>query len=162
MKRSDGFTYLGLLILVAVIAFAASTSLHISSILQRRAAEAELFAIGVEFRNALASYANATPPGQRRYPRTIDDLLGDNRSPMPARHLRRIYPDPLTGRSEWGIVEALDGSGIVGFYSLAETAPFKIGNFDALFSEFSGKTSYRDWVFMFERQPVHMPIPEKR
>lgn len=81
---------------------------------------------------------------------------------MPVRHLRRIYPDPLTGRSEWGMVEALDGSGIAGFYSLAETEPFKIGNFEALFSEFSGKTSYRDWVFMLERQPVHRPDPEKR
>jgi len=113
-------------------------------------AEETLLAIGIEFRNALASYANATPVGQNRRPKSIDDLLRDPRYPQVRRHLRQRYVDPLTGRAEWGLVQAPDGTGIAGIYSLAKGTPIQIGNFEPPFQSFAGKTSYREWVFSGE------------
>lgn len=153
-RAAQGFTYIGLLILVAIIGLSSVATLQTGSILQRRAAEEELLEIGREFRNALISYANATPIGRPRAPHSLQDLIKDPRYPNPRRHLRRIYADPITGKEEWGTVEALDGSGIVGIHSLSEAKPIKIGNFDPPFQDFAEKDSYRDWLFMIVPQPV--------
>jgi type II secretory pathway pseudopilin PulG len=142
-----GFTYLGLLILVAIIGVASTASIQLGVVVQRRMAEEALLAIGMEFRNALVSYANATPAGLDRHPASIDDLLKDPRYPGVRRHLRQHYVDPLTGRDEWGITRAPNGGGIVGLYSLAGDKPIKIGNFEAPFQDFAEMTSYRGWVF---------------
>lgn len=145
--RGGGFTYLGVLILMAIIGIVAVAALQAGAIVQRRMAEEDLLAIGAEFRSALVSYANATPNGQVRYPRSLQDLLKDPRFPNPRRHLRKWYVDPITGKEEWGTVLSPDGSGIIGMYSLSNARPIKIGNFDAAFQNFEGKTSYRDWQF---------------
>ena len=63
---------------------------------------------------SLVSYANATPNGQVRVPRSLQDLLKDPRYPNPHRHLRKRYADPITGKDEWGTVPSLDGTGIIG------------------------------------------------
>lgn len=145
--RQSGFTYLGLLILIAIIGIASTATLQAGAALQRRAAEEELLEIGAELRNALISYANATPAGQKRAPASIQDLLKDPRYPGVKRHLRKLYADPLTGKEEWGIVEAIDGGGIAGFYSLSDAQPIKIDNFDPVFQHFAGKTAYQEWRF---------------
>lgn len=152
--RQYGFTYLGLIILIAIIGIASAATLQVGSVLQRRAAEEELLEIGAELRHALLSYANATPVGQKRAPAAIQDLLKDPRYPNIKRHLRKRYADPITGKEEWGIVEAIDGSGIVGFYSLSDAEPIKIDNFDPVFREFAGKSSYQEWRFMIAPLPV--------
>jgi type II secretory pathway pseudopilin PulG len=151
-SRQSGFTYLSLMILVAIIGIATAATLQAGSALQRRAAEEELLAIGSEFQMALTSYENATPPGKKRAPDSLQELLKDPRYPNIRRHLRKLYPDPITGAEEWGVVQAPDGGGIVGFYSLSEKPPIKIGNFDAAFADFAGKTSYREWKFIGKAQ----------
>lgn len=147
-RLNGGFTYIGILILVAIIGVASVATIQMGSVVQRRAAEQELLEIGMEFQEALTSYANATPLGQLRSPRTLQELLKDPRSPNLRRHLRKLYADPLTGEAEWGIVLSPDGLGIVGLYSLSDATPIKIGNFDLVFRDFEGKTSYRDWKFV--------------
>jgi len=119
-----------------------AAALQTGSMLQRQDAEEELLAIGIEFRNALISYASATPVGQSRLPRTVEDLLKDPRYPNPRTHLRRLYVDPMTGREEWGTVPSPDVTGIIGINSLTTATPLKIGNFDLEFQNFEGKTSY--------------------
>ncbi len=141
-----GFTYLGLLILMSIISIAATASIQLGGVTQRRGAEQELLFLGAQFRAALTSYANTTPVGQPRFPRTLEQLLRDPRVPGVRRHLRRVPVDPLTGKDEWGIVRSADGF-IVGFHSLSEAAPIKRGNFDAEFAEFADASSYRSWVF---------------
>jgi type II secretory pathway pseudopilin PulG len=104
--RRHGFTYLSLIILVAIIGLVSAASIKLGSVLQRSAAERELLAIGAEYADALESYAKATPPGQSPLPPSFKELLRDPRFPGVRRHLRRIYVDPMTGSSEWGIVYA--------------------------------------------------------
>jgi type II secretory pathway pseudopilin PulG len=156
--RGGGFTYLGLLILLAVMGVASAATLQMGSVLQRRAAEEELLGIGAEFRNALASYAAATPAGRPRAPRTLQELLKDPRFPGVRRHLRKLYADPITGKQEWGVVQAMNGGGIVGVYSLSRARPIKIGNFDLAFQGFGKRTSYREWVFSIPLQPGEAPV----
>lgn len=144
--RNGGFTYLGVVIMLAIISITAAAGVQVGAIVQRRMIEEELLVIGAEFRSALASYANATPNGQARTPRSLLDLLKDPRYPSTHRYLRKLYVDPVTGKSEWGTVPSPDG-GIIGVYSLSNLKPIKIGNFDVMFQNFEGKTSYRDWQF---------------
>ncbi|HEY8102469.1 MAG TPA: type II secretion system protein [Burkholderiaceae bacterium] len=145
--RSSGFTYIGLLILVAIISLVSTATLQVGAVQERRAAEEELLEIGAEYSQALASYAAASPPGQKRSPSTLQDLVRDRRFPTPRRHLRKIYADPLTGKTEWGLVMAPDGSGIIGIYSLSDAQPIKIANFETPNENFAKKTSYKFWVF---------------
>lgn len=157
--RAGGFTYLGLLILMAIIGIASAATVQVGSILQRRAAEEELLDMGTAFRDALVSYANATPAGQQRSPQSLHDLLKDPRYPGMRRHLRKLFADPMTGREEWGILLSLDGKGIAGVFSLSNATPIKIGNFDAPFQYFEGKTSYRAWQFVGEPPPAQLLQP---
>jgi type II secretory pathway pseudopilin PulG len=153
-RHNGGFTYVGILILVAIIGIASAATIQVGAVVQRRAAEQELLEIGMEFRAALVSYANATPPGQLRAPRTLQELLKDPRSPNLRRHLRKLYADPITGKEEWGFVHSPDGVGIIGLHSMSEATPIKIGDFDGAFKDFEGKTSYRDWKFVGDAQSL--------
>lgn len=146
-RRAAGFTYIGLLIFIAILAVTAGSTLQVGVLLQRRVAEQELLAIGMEFREALVSYAKATPVGQDPLPRSFEDLLKDPRYPETRRHLRQVYIDPVTGKSEWGIVAPPTGGGIVGVYSLSDATPIKINNFLPPLEAFNNKTHYRDWIF---------------
>ncbi|MDB0529134.1 type II secretion system GspH family protein [Ralstonia solanacearum] len=155
--RQRGFTYLGLLILIAVLSVATLATLEVGQLASRRQAEDELLFIGHEFEQALRSYMDSTPVGQRPYPASLQDLLKDNRHPQLQRHLRRLYTDPFTGKADWGLVQAPQG-GILAVYSLAAGKPIKVANFPEAFSRFAGAQSYRDWVFagvigLPEREP---------
>jgi type II secretory pathway pseudopilin PulG len=112
-RLQAGFTYLGLLILVAILALATSATLTLGSIVQRREAEQRLLEVGAAYRQAIASYLNSSPAGDRSYPGSLADLLKDPRYPGVRRHLRQLYPDPITGKAEWGLVPA-PGGGIMG------------------------------------------------
>jgi len=62
--------------------------------------------------------------------KNFDELLSDPRFPTPVRHLRRVYRDPMTGSTEWGLVKEPDG-GLSGVYSPSTDAPFKRAGFPA-------------------------------
>jgi hypothetical protein len=64
------------------------------------------------------------------------------------RYLRRLYPDPITGKDEWGLVKSADG-GFAGVYSLSEAAPLKTAGFAVRDATFEGKTKYAEWQFVF-------------
>lgn len=150
-----GFTYLSVVILVAIIGLVGATALRLGTTIQRAAAEQALLDIGMEYSNALASYAAATPQGQPNYPNSFAELLKDPRFPQLRRHLRRVYVDPMTGKAEWGLVKATDKGGILAIYSLSKAAPIKIGNFPVRFAAFEGRASLSDWKFSGEG--VQMP-----
>ncbi|GAB3471983.1 hypothetical protein GCM10027321_44470 [Massilia terrae] len=147
MRREDGFTYLGLLVLVTVVGLVGALTLKADALLRRAAAEEELLATGAAFSAALQSYAAVTPRGQPTQPPALDDLLRDPRFPGVRRHLRKIFIDPMTGKAQWGIVYANGEKGVVAVYSLSDARPLKIGNFDARFAGFEKKEHVSDWKF---------------
>jgi type II secretory pathway pseudopilin PulG len=155
--RNGGFTYLGLIIFVAIIGMVGAATLKVGSLLQRAASEDELLDIGAAFSDALRSYAAATPPGQAQQPPTLQALLRDPRIPGVRRHLRKIFVDPMTGKAEWGLMTLGDKVGIVGVYSLSQAKPLKIGNFDQRFLNFDRKEHISEWKFTATGQGTLAP-----
>ncbi|MCT7313293.1 type II secretion system GspH family protein [Ralstonia sp. CHL-2022] len=147
-RAETGFTYLGVLILVAVLGITTTTALTLGALIERRMAEEELLYVGEQYRAALESYSRATPAGSSRYPMTLQDLLRDPRYPDVRRHLRKIYLDPLTSKDDWILVQA-PGGGIIGLHSASQRVPIKIANFPPPLQTFEGKESYSDWVFSY-------------
>lgn len=147
-KRPDaGFTYLGLLILLAILGIVSAAASQIGVVMHRRVSEETLLEVGREFSRALESYRRATPAGQPDEPPALQDLLKDPRFPGAVRHLRKLYHDPITGQQEWGILRSEESKHIVGVFSLSEAQPIKIANFDLRLQGFAGKSSYQQWVF---------------
>ncbi|MDQ8021272.1 MAG: type II secretion system protein [Moraxellaceae bacterium] len=147
--RAAGFTYVGLMIMLALIGVAAAATVQIGGVVQRRAAEEELLFVGLQFKQAVKSYFEKTPIGNAATaPRRLEDLVKDPRFPNTIRHLRQIYPDPLTGKTDWGLIRSTDG-GILGVYSRSKDVPIRVDNFPDEFFHFKGKKTFRDWVFVY-------------
>jgi type II secretory pathway pseudopilin PulG len=157
-KQQTGFTYVGLLIAVAIIAAGSAAALGAGASLQLRDNEAELLAIGREFRRALQSYAEATPVGQPDAPKELAELLRDPRYLGVRRHLRRIPPDPLTGKPDWGIVRSPDGR-IVGMHSLSTTPVYRQTGFTTGLEAFEKATRHDEWIFAYAPVPPPKPTP---
>jgi type II secretory pathway pseudopilin PulG len=150
MRRQQGFTYVGLLLLLALASTALAGAGALWSIESRRDKEAELLFIGEQFAAAITSFRDNTPAGQRqRFPRTLQELLDDKRWPATRRHLRQVFADPMTGSREWGLVRGPGGE-IMGVHSIAPGKPLKRANFPPGFETFSMATSYRDWRFEYK------------
>jgi len=147
-SQSRGYTYFGVLFAVALIGLSLAGAAAVWRIQQQREKERELIFIGRQYINAITSYYHAAPGGAKKYPRDMAELLRDPRYPNIKRHLRKPWRDPLTGSSRWGVVRTKQG-GIAGIYSLAEGTPLKQAGFGMLDSLLSGKTSYRDWRFIY-------------
>ncbi|MDB5933922.1 MAG: type secretion system pseudopilin PulG [Massilia sp.] len=160
IRRQGGFTYLGLIILVTVIGLVGAATLKIDALLRRAAAEEDLLAIGAAFSAALESYAAATPQGQPKQPPSLQELLKDPRTPTVRRHLRKIFVDPVTGSTQWGIVYRARQAGVVAVYSLSQAQPLKIGNFAARFAGFENKQHLSDWKFTAGASAPVLPVAE--
>jgi type II secretory pathway pseudopilin PulG len=146
-RRERGFGYIGLLILVAMMGVALAAAGQIWHTAQQREKEQELLFAGGQFRRAIAQFYANTPGKARRYPLHLEELLQDPRHPDTRRYLRKIYRDPMTGTTEWGLVSGPNGE-IFGVYSLSEEAPLKQASFRLAEKAFEGKTKYSEWVFM--------------
>lgn len=147
LPRARGFTYIGVLILVAVMGMALAATGQVWYTLQQREKEAELLFIGHQFQLALDQYAKHSSGQFKRYPMELEDLLKDPRQPGVQRYLRQIYLDPMTGSAEWGLITEPDGQ-ILGVHSLSDGEPLKKSNFGLADRQFEGKVKYSDWVFM--------------
>jgi type II secretory pathway pseudopilin PulG len=148
--RQAGFTYIGVLVLVAIMGAGLAAAGQVWHTVRQQEKERELLVIGHEFRLALDRYARHTPRNGSRAPVRLEELLQDPRTPGIQRYLRKIYVDPITGRPEWGLVSAANGE-IHGVYSLSGEEPLKKANFSPADRQFEGKTKYSDWVFMRAR-----------
>lgn len=143
-----GFTLIGLLILIALISLMSTASLRIGALLQRREAEQALLYVGSQFRSAFQSYYLMTSMGQRPYPNTLEELIKDPRFPQPVRHLRKIYADPITGKTDWILLKNPMG-GIMGVSSRSDAQPIKVANFSDADKSFEGKNKYSEWGFFY-------------
>jgi type II secretory pathway pseudopilin PulG len=145
-RPPEGVVLLALLIALALGGFAVMAAVDVWSVARQRNQEQDLLFAGNQYRQAIQRYFAAAPRGTPRVlPESFEDLLEDKRFPVPVRHLRRLYPDPMTGSPEWGVLMA--GTRISGVYSLSEKPPIKHDGFAPAYQQFSGLSSYRDWLF---------------
>jgi len=110
--------------------------------------ERELLAVGDELRRAISSYYESTPGAAKQFPKSLDDLLRDRRYPVVRRHLRRPYPDPMTGSTEWGIVPGPGGT-IMGVFSRSSQSPVKKSGFPGHYRSFEKAETHGDWKFVY-------------
>ncbi|CAG8863248.1 hypothetical protein PS627_00184 [Pseudomonas fluorescens] len=148
-RAEAGFTYLGVLFLIAVSSMALAATGTVWSTSAQRERERQLLWVGGQYAQALRSFYRSSP-GLAQYPRDLAELVDDNRFPDPRQHIRRLYPDPLTGSDDWGLLRDLDGR-ITGVYSRSVEAPLKHSGFDAQWSGFEGLRQYSDWQFVAEQ-----------
>ena len=143
-----GFTYIGLLIFIALMGIGLAGTGMVWDTQVRREKERELLFVGDQFRRAIGRYYELSPGGDKRFPQSLDDLLLDKRYPATQRYLRRVYRDPITGKAEWGFVKGPEDR-IVGVYSLSEDAPLKQAGFPANYEDFEDKERYHEWRFIY-------------
>ena len=146
-RTESGYTYLVLMAIVAAMGIVLATAGEVWHMTLKREKEQELLFVGDQFRRALNLYSRHTPGNARRYPISLEELLKDPRSPGVARYLRKIYPDPITGSTKWGLIMGPNGE-IYGIHSLSEEEPLKKSGFSLADLRFEGRTKYSDWVFM--------------
>ncbi|MBV8403130.1 MAG: type II secretion system protein, partial [Gammaproteobacteria bacterium] len=99
-RRESGFTYLGLMAAIVILGILLSMAGRVWSFSEQRDKEAQLLWVGHAYRDAIASYY--VHGGQ--FPQSLEQLLQDDRSPVPLRHLRQLYPDPMTGAADWTLI----------------------------------------------------------
>jgi type II secretory pathway pseudopilin PulG len=148
MPSQEGFTYVGILLAVALVGTQLAVAGLVWSFAQDRQKERELLFVGDQFRTAIGRYYLNPQGPQKEFPRRLEDLVQDPRYPGVVRHLRKIYADPITGKVRWGLIKTPDGS-IIGVYSPSEKAPVKIGNFSPAYNSFEKKRRYADWKFVY-------------
>lgn len=139
-----GFALLALLFFISVSMFALSGVVTVWTTAAHRDREAELLFVGKQYRQAIESYFRSSP-GVGQLPQKLEDLLADSRSGVLKRHLRKLYPDPMTGEANWGLV--MVGDRIAGVYSVSAGAPFKLADLDLPGIE--SAATYQDWKFVF-------------
>jgi type II secretory pathway pseudopilin PulG len=143
--KNGGFTYIGVLIIVAIMMMALGAASEIWHGVMQRENEKELLFIGHQFRSAIGKYyalSNRYPPNLEVLLQTVD--LG----PKPVRFLRKIYQDPMTGNNKWGLVTDVD-TRVTGVYSLSEEKPYKIKGFINDDVELEDAQKYSDWKFIY-------------
>ena len=142
---SRGMALVIVLVAVTLLSLATLAPLRNEQQALQRERETELLFIGEQFRQALASFAAATPPGAARFPKSLLELLEDKRFPNVRRHLRRVYADPFTGAADWTLVTRQGA--IIGVASRSTREPLKRSGFAVADRAFAEATSYAGWIF---------------
>ena len=120
-----GFTYLWLLFVLATGTAGLAGLGQRASVAVQRDREAELIFRGHEIARALSAYRAATPGTIKMLPASLQDLVDDRRGPRPLRHLRRVYLDPFTGKTDWVLITVDDGR-ISGIRSRAPAVAMRV------------------------------------
>src|SRR5215469_7562034 len=116
-----GYTYIGLLVSVVLLGMMLTMVARVWSTTEQRERETQLLWIGHAYRMAISSYYSMG----HQYPLTLDVLLTDDRFPVPKHHLRQLYADPMTGKSDWTMIMTPSGEGIMGVASSSQSQPIK-------------------------------------
>lgn len=149
-RREGGFTYFVLLAVVAALGFVLATAGEVWHRALKREKEQELLFVGDQFRRAFNLYSQHTPGNARRFPLSLDELLKDPRYPGVKRYLRKIYADPVTGSTRWGLIKGPNGE-IFGVHSLSDEEPVKKSSFSLVDAKFEGRAKYSEWVFVYDQ-----------
>ena len=148
-STAGGFTFLSVLFFVAILGTGLTATAVSWRHAQQRANERELLAIGREFREAISLYYHRTPGSLKEFPRSLEALLRDPRYPYTQRYLRRLYRDPITGATRWGLVTE-PGGGIVGVFSLSKESPIGQPKWMEVDPGSGSAKTYSDWKFVYQ------------
>lgn len=108
--KQRGFTYVWVMMAVAVMAIGLLAVSEIWATSARRQKLVELDWIGAQFIRAIGSYYEATPGVVvKTYPASLHDLLEDRRYVTVRRYLRDIYLNPFTGKADWDLITTPEG-----------------------------------------------------
>ena len=143
-RHQRGFGFLLVLFAIAALGLLAAGAGEVWQTTTAREREAQLLFVGHEYRNALASYYALNVNGQHEYPRQLEDLLEDRRLPVLHRHLRRLYPDPVTGAMDWVLIKG--GDRITALHSRSPASSLRIV-FGPPDEVFNGASTYEQWLF---------------
>jgi type II secretory pathway pseudopilin PulG len=142
--RQSGFGFMQVLLVLAGLGILLASTGQVWRTTAQRDKEGQLLFIGQQFRQALASYRDRSPPNTPNAPATLQELLDDKRFPYPVRHLRRLWRDPLTNSTDWAVLK--QGERIVGVHSRSVKQPLRTA-FEPQDAAFAGTDSYAQWVF---------------
>jgi type II secretory pathway pseudopilin PulG len=135
-----------MLFLVVLMGVALTALTELWSTTAKREREAQLLFVGAQFRKAIEDYRTANPNVGDGFPKGFEVLLLDPNAPVVKRYLRKVYVDPMTGTTDWGLVKSPSG-GIMGVYSRSRAQPIKTANFPAWAVQFADARTYSDWIF---------------
>jgi len=149
LKSSSGFTFIAALFIVVVMGIMLGSAAQRWQTIMQRDREEELLFRGSQIRDAIIRWRKP-PPGQTASTPLNDlkFLLEDPRSAQKARHLRRLYTDPITGK-DFNVVRDPTW-GIIGVTSPSTDVPLKQANFPDELKDFGGKQKYSEWLFVYK------------
>ena len=153
----NGFTYMGLLMIIAIAGIGMAGVGIIWHQESQREREKELLFIGEEYRKAIGSYYENSPSGLKQFPDTLIDLVLDNRFPNAKRHIRQLYADPVAMQKDWNLV--LQQGKVIGLHSTSDKQPIKKTGFAPQYETFGEAASYKDWLFVYTPGSIVVSAP---
>ena len=110
VRRQRGFTYLGVLLAIALIGvgLTAASEVWVTTAYRERMIALEW--AGAQFVQAIGSYYESSPGSAKAYPAALTDLLEDRRYLTMRRHLRTVYPNPFTNEPDWEAIRGPEGT----------------------------------------------------
>jgi len=152
-RRQRGFAWLLVLVMLALASAAGAAVAQRWSDQASREKERQLLRIGDAYARALADYRASSPGSDKRYPPSLEQLVLDTRFVGIRRHLRSLYPDPLTGRADWELVRDARG-GIIGLRSRSSLKPWARTPQQLDHTDLPAAERYADWIFTPRQAPA--------
>ncbi len=158
LSHQHGFTYMGLMMIIAISGIAMAGVGIVWQQDMQREREKELLFIGEQYRQAIGSYYENTPSGNKQFPETLQDLLADNRGLKLKRHIRKLYADPFMRDKNWDLI--MVDTRISGVRSNSKLVPIKKTGFAPNDDAYSEAANYNDWRFFYTpgSNPVTLPV----
>ncbi|WP_137939945.1 type II secretion system protein [Chitinivorax sp. B] len=147
-KNQHGLAYISLLFMLVLITLGLGKTLDVYGQQKQRFQEKQLLWVGTQYARAIQLYYETSPGTQKRFPPSLEALLDDTRFVVTRRHLRQLYPDPLTGKANWKLIIAAEG-GIQGIASISNKMPIKQENFPLRWQTFAKATRFDNWQFVY-------------
>lgn len=147
LRAAFGFSYIGVLITLAIAALGLSGAAVLWQFQAQRTNERALLEIGEAYRVAIGRYYEATPGQIKTFPPSIEVLLEDKRFPKVQRHLRRAWADPFFPKQAMQLI--VQQGVIVGVASQSQLAPIRSQGYLEVESGFSSAKNYQAWQFIY-------------
>lgn len=149
--KQYGFTMLAVLAAMLLSALAANAVMLNVAQQNVREREAQLMLMGSLFHRAIKDYYEMSPGAEKQWPKTLKDLTYDTRFVDVRRHLREVYPDPITRSEDWGLITIESGgrTGISGVYSKSINQPLNTAAASFSGFEMPSASQYSDRRFEY-------------